>query len=97
MAKTNVRPSFEDACRMYPHRYTMEHIPHWAKAPCTNERTGEVIFYYAPQYRSDREWYENTLFPGEPGHLIGKRHCQSEKATWPLGQKLSELYIQKKG
>jgi hypothetical protein len=79
--------SFEEAKQLYVHRYTMEHVPNWAKGnPCPNGK------YYAPQYRSDKEWYDNTLFPGE-GH-ISKRseHCESSNQSWPLGQWLNYPY-----
>lgn len=85
--KTTVsrRPSFEDACRRYIHRSTMEHVPAWAK-----EARPDGSFY-APHYRSDREWYDSTRFPGEPEHIMGKQHrghCDSRGATWPKGKSL---------
>jgi hypothetical protein len=78
--------SFEGACRQYVHRYTMEHVPAWAATPAGNGR------YYAPHYRTDREWYDNTLFPGEFGwHAPGTdTDCFSTKQTWPMGQWLDE-------
>ena len=91
MAKT--RPTLAEACRMYPHRYTMEHIPEWAKKPCINTITGEVSFYYAPQFRTDKEWYENTLFPGEMGEEGHELYCYTLTATWPLGHTLPEPYV----
>lgn len=80
------RPTFEQAKARYPHRFTMEHVPQWAR---TVRPDGT---YYAPQYRSCREWYENTIFPGEAAHILGQRHggaCDSRGASWPLGQSLS--------
>lgn len=76
------RPTFREACASYVHRFTMEHVPAWA-----HERREDGT-YYAPQYRSDAEWYANTTFPGEPGHLGGRRHCFTSGETWPLGQSL---------
>ncbi len=80
--------TLEQARSQYVHRYTMEHIPAWARKPC--EGNGK---FYAPQYRSDAEWYANTYFPGEP-ELVGDdgTHCQSFNQTWPLGQWLDAPY-----
>ena len=39
--------------------------------------------YYAPQYRTDREWYDNTVFPPESGF---KDSCESRNPSWPLGE-----------
>jgi hypothetical protein len=77
--------SFANACAQYVHRYTLEHTPQWAKSPC--EGNGR---FYAPQYRSDREWYEATRFPGEAGISRKDDHCQSNGQTWPLGQWLHQ-------
>lgn len=72
--------TFEKACRLYIYRYTMEHKPFWAMTPAPNGRM------YAPQYRSDREWYENTLFGKEAEEFGVKRgSCYSRNPTWPLG------------
>lgn len=68
------RPTLAQACRLYPHRYTMEHRPAWAQHG-----------NYRPQYRTDAEWYAHTTFPGEAGHLGGRDHCYSTGETWPLG------------
>ena len=82
--------SLADACARYPHRFTMEHVPAWAYASMQDGR------FYAPQYRSDREWYENTQFPGEirDGLSLPKRspHCHSTGQTWPLGKWLDRPY-----
>ena len=74
--------TLQEAQRRYVHRFTLEHVPAWARRPRTDGT------FYAPQYRSDREWFENTLFP--PHHPYGKRctNCYSTGATWPLGQSL---------
>lgn len=72
------RPTFEQACNAYVHRYTMEHVPRWARTPRADGR------YYAPHYNSDHEWYAHTLFYGET-ELAGRRHCYSEAQTWPFG------------
>lgn len=82
------RPSFEQACSRYVHRFTMDHVPEWARM------VREDGTFYAPQYRSDREWYDNTLFPGEAAYPFGKRDtsCFSTGATWPLGQSLAKPY-----
>lgn len=80
------RPSFEQACRMYVHRFTMENVPSWASRPCGGK-------YYAPQFASDREWYDNTKFPGEPDHfLVDSLYCYTRNQTWPLGEWLHKPY-----
>ncbi len=76
--------SFKLACAQYPHRFTMEHIPAWARKPFYNASIGCHV-YYAPQYRTDLEWYENTLFQGE-SCLASADHCLSGNASWPLGE-----------
>lgn len=76
------------ACARYPHRFTMEHCPRWAL---------EARFpgkYYAPQYASDQEWYDNTVFPGEPGLHGNSKYCESSNPSWPLGESLSLPYSQ---
>lgn len=79
------RPSFEQACARYPHRYTMEHVPAWARQSAPNGK------FYAPQFRSDREWYEATKFHGE-SDFATRKHCYTSGQTWPLGQWLDKPY-----
>lgn len=76
--------TFEAARRRYVHRYTLEHVPQWARTGVHRNEAGECGCY-APQYASDREWYESTLFPGEGGIHPRETHCQSGAPTWPLG------------
>lgn len=76
--------TLEEAKRQYVNRYTMEHVPTWAR------KARPDGLFYAPQYRTDAEWYANTTFPGEEGHIGGKSHCFSTGATWPLGKELKE-------
>lgn len=77
----NNRPiTFTQAKAQYVHRYTLEHVPQWARTPCDNGK------YYAPQYASDAQWYAVTLFPGEGELSKWERHCMSFGQTWPLGQ-----------
>lgn len=83
--------SFDQAKARYIHRFTMEHVPAWARLrPC--DQGGTETWFYAPQFRTDREWYDNTLFPGE-GH-VGKRekHCYTTGHTFPLGIRLEKPY-----
>ncbi len=68
----------------YPHRFTMDHVPAWARQNMGGK-------FYAPQYRSDAEWYENTLFPGE-SDLCTDGACFSMNQTWPLGKWLDSAY-----
>lgn len=79
--------SFDNAKRQYTQRYTMEHAPAWTRKPCE----GNGLFY-APQFRSDAEWYENTVFPGEQGKPRKDDHCYTTGQTWPLGQWLDKPY-----
>jgi hypothetical protein len=86
------RLSFQQACSKYIHRFTMDHVPQWAadKMP-----SGD---YYAPQYSSDLEWYENTYFPGEIQHIMGKNHkgnCDSRNCSFPLGTFLTSPFQNK--
>lgn len=84
---------FEEACRSFVHRFTMEHVPGWARKPLPNGK------FYAPQYSNDREWYKNTKFygyrindRGEARRIGGRRYCNSTNQTWPLGKELNEVY-----
>ena len=78
------RPTFEQAKRLFPHRFTVEQVPSWAKRP-DNGR------WYAPQFATDREWYNNTLFNGE-SDLAGRHHCYTSNQSWPLGEWLDRRY-----
>lgn len=78
------------ATARYVHRYTMEHVPSWANRPHFHTARG-VELYYAPQYRTDKEWYDNTYFFGED-ELADKDYCYSTNQSWPLGQWLEKPY-----
>lgn len=83
--------SFEEAKNRYPHRFTMEHVPSHVLNP---RPSGD---YYAPQYRTDREWYDNTCFPGEDfgdGLKVeaNSTSCYSINQSFPLGYFLMEPY-----
>lgn len=81
------RPTLEQACAKYVHRFTMEHVPRWARDTATNGK------YYAPHFRSDAEWYANTYFPGEPDHPAPTDdYCYTHDQTWPLGKWLDAQY-----
>ena len=77
------RPTLKEAQARFVHRYTMEHKPAWANKPADNGKR------YAPQYRSDAEWYANTTFPGEPGLHGNCKYCETHNPSWPLGQWLA--------
>jgi hypothetical protein len=79
--------SFERACALFVHRFTMTHVPEWAKRPMPF--SGK---FYAPQYRDCREWYDLTVFPGEGGISKGSQYCRSNGETWPLGKWLNCQY-----
>lgn len=94
-APCSQRPAmtFEEAKRVYVHRYTMEHIPAWAlQRPC--DQGGTETRYYAPQYASDREWFEKTLFPPHNPFAMGSQDqsCYSARPSWPFGQWLDAPY-----
>lgn len=89
MPKT--RPTFEKAKSRYVHRFTMEHVPQWANSRPV-DHDGTEARYYAPQFASDREWYDNTKFPGEAGWLGQGSDCYTTGQTWPLGNWLDRPY-----
>lgn len=91
-----MRPlTFEQAKAQFVHRYTMDHVPAWALTPVAHTVAAGAADtgprYYAPQFRSDREWYENTLFNGESG-FASKKYCYTSGQTWPLGHWLDAPY-----
>lgn len=88
MKRSPKRPSFEQACAQFTGRYTMEHVPAWAGKPFGPHRR----HYYAPQYKTDREWYERTYFHADDPELIKRDNCYSTSPTWPLGEWLSKPY-----
>lgn len=73
------RPTLEQAKAQYTNRYTLDHVPAWAMKPAPNGK------YYAPGFASDLEWYNATLFPGDPGHIYGPGYCMARGQSWPLG------------
>lgn len=81
---------FAKAKAQYVHRFTMEHVPAWAAKPIYHGDR-KCNLYYAPQYRTDKEWYENTTFFGENA-LADKDYCYSSNQSWPLGQWLEKPY-----
>ena len=81
------RISFEDAKTLYVHRFTMEHVPAWAKKPL---QSGS---FPAPHFRTDREWYDNTKFPDERPVRPGTKGCYTTGHTFPLGQYLDAPYL----
>lgn len=70
----------DEAKASYPHRYTRDHVPEWAKGlrPCGRP--------YPVHFDSDSDWLANTLFPVTKKGRIANRpqHCQSNP-TWPDG------------
>ena len=83
--------TLEQAKARFPHRFTMEHCPAWALSPF-NPDTKLAGKYPAPQYRTDKEWYDNTVFPGELGVHGNCNHCHANNPSWPLGKSLSLPY-----
>lgn len=80
------RPTLAQATAQYVYRYTMEHVPAWARQPTALGK------YYAPQFRTDAEWYAATKFPGEPGYIGIGTDCYTTGQTWPLGKWLEKPY-----
>lgn len=78
--------TLQQARAQYQHRFTMEHVPAWSRKPMPDGR------HYAPQYRSDAEWYDSTRFPGEGGISTRSKYCESNAPTWPLGKTLDAPY-----
>ena len=84
-----IRPlTFEQAKSQFVHRFTMEHVPSWAK------QQREDGSYYAPQYSSDLEWYNRTFFKGE-SELPSNKSCYSYDPSWPLGKTLTAPYMKR--
>jgi hypothetical protein len=83
--------SFAEACRISDgKRYTLEHLPAWSSREVSPGR------YFAPQFATDREWYDNTVFHGEPSHYGSETSYHSLNYSWPLGMALDKPYrIQK--
>lgn len=85
------RPTLAQAQARYPHRFTMDHVPDWARRrPC--DHGGPSQRYYAPQFRSDAEWYENTVFHEEVAQAGLTFRDAISKPTWPLGQWLDHPF-----
>ncbi len=84
--------SFEQAKAQYVNRYTMDFIPAWADVPVDMTINGKGPQYYAPQFASDREWYDATKFKGELGWLGTGHGCYTTGQTWPLDQWLERPY-----
>ena len=78
--------SFEAACMGYKNRFTCENVPAWS-SQSFREQGGDSDLFCAPQYKTDKEWYDNTDFPGENGNNL-KNSCYSHNASWPMGKSL---------
>ena len=79
--------TFDEAKRTYVHRYTMEHKPTWANGEVAGGR-----WHYAPQFQSDREWYELSRFNAECIAPSRRPHMETGKPTWPLGERLAKPF-----
>ena len=90
-----MRPTLNQTRKRFVHRFTCEHKPVWATGETGKRRLRDgSIAYHAPQYRTDAEWYEATVFPGEPGIPFGwpEGMPYSRNRTWPLGRMLPRPY-----
>lgn len=74
---------FEQAIIICQNRFTKEHVPIWASEPLPNG------MYPAPQYETDRDWYEKTSFYENTHGVI---QSMSGNQTWPLGRYLESPY-----
>lgn len=75
----------EDARRAFVHRYTAEHTPEWAK----NAPKGKGEAQYSVQFKSDRDWLENTLFEvNRDGRLRRSATMCLSSPTWPNNPEL---------
>jgi hypothetical protein len=82
--------SFDHARSEYKNRFTCEHVPAWS-SQSLREQGGDSDLFCAPQYKTDKEWYDNTDFPGENGNDL--RHCcVSRNQSWPMGKSLTAPY-----
>lgn len=79
------RPTFAQACAQFVNRYTCQHVPAWAQ----KINTGNGM-WYAPHFATDVEWYANTKFHGEEGHVGKRTDCYTSGQTWPLGKWLDQ-------
>jgi len=75
------RPTFVEACARYGHRFTQDHVPAWSRQPFADGT------FPAPQFRSDREWYELTIFPRRTGLSVRQArnvllHRFADVAAW---------------
>lgn len=77
--------SYEEARRRYTKRFTMEHMPAWAKKRLPNGK------YPAPKYANDLEWYTRTEFIGE-GTLNVSRYIRENQPSYPIGRYLPKPY-----
>lgn len=75
---------FEIAKNKFVHRFTCEHVPTWSEIPAPNGK------FYAPQFRTDEEWYKNTIFP--PNNPFNETDCYSKNRTWPYGKWLDKPF-----
>jgi hypothetical protein len=80
--------TFQQAQAMYVHRFTVDHVPNWAKTAAPNGK------FYAPHYSSDAEWFASTKFPPNNPYALSKRDtsCHSSNQSWPLGQWLDQPF-----
>jgi hypothetical protein len=83
------RPTFEQAKARYVHRFTMEHVPAWARMPSDFKN---CVRFPAPQFINDREWYDNTKFKGDEGWIGRGSDCYTTGQTWPLGKWLDKPF-----
>lgn len=81
--KTTKKISFAEARAQYVHRFTMDYVPQWAL------KVRDDGTYCAPQFISDLEWYEHTVFPPQNGL---RKYCTTSGQTWPLGQALNSPF-----
>jgi hypothetical protein len=78
------------ALAQYVHRYTLEHKPAWTNKPreVTDDQGRVTQAAYAPQFASDVDWLEHTLFNVKKDGTLANASCWSSP-TWPLKESIN--------
>lgn len=71
--------SIDEARRRFVKRFTLNHIPHWAKHKLPNGK------YPGPRYESDQHWYATSEFIGF-GATGVRKYIREGKPTYPVGR-----------
>jgi hypothetical protein len=81
--------TFEEAKRIFIHRFTMGHMPKWAEKKSAWKKSAwkksACGKFYAPHFRTDLEWFKNTIF-------VENRAAITKGESWPMGRWLDKIY-----